>query len=247
MENAIYQSMLSAVKLLDKQAIIANNLANISTTGFKESFDFFIKKNNQKNFDHTLDEKIKKYYNFSSGNIQSTQNNLDLIVKNNGWLVIKDSYGKEAYTKNGHLQVNEQGDLSIQGYEVVGRNGAIKIPNNADIKILPNGVIEAIKKNKNRSNTVKIGSLKLVVLPMNHLIQSKNGLFYIDEKSNNQNIPHSENINVQSGMLEESNVNSVKNMIDMISNARQYEMNMKIISVCDQNEEYANQLFNITI
>jgi len=82
---------------------------------------------------------------------------------------------------------------------------------------------------------------------MNHLIQNKNGLFYINEKSNNQNIPHSENINVQSGMLEESNVNSVKNMIDMISNARQYEMNMKIISVCDQNEEYANQLFNITI
>ncbi|WP_257645499.1 flagellar basal body rod C-terminal domain-containing protein [Buchnera aphidicola] len=46
-------------------------------------------------------------------------------------------------------------------------------------------------------------------------------------------------------MLEESNVNASKNMIEMISNARQFEMQMKMISMCDQNAEYANQLINI--
>ncbi|MBZ2279560.1 flagellar biosynthesis protein FlgF, partial [Buchnera aphidicola] len=72
------------------------------------------------------------------------------------------------------------------------------------------------------------------------------GLFYINHNQNSQNNLNINNkVKLTSGFLEESNVNANKNMIDMISNAREFEMQMKIISTFDKNEEYANQLLDV--
>ncbi|QCI24976.1 flagellar basal-body rod protein FlgF [Buchnera aphidicola (Rhopalosiphum padi)] len=247
MEKAIYESMNAAITLLDKQAVISNNLANISTVGFKESFNLFIKDKNVQNLYKTYNQNVKEYYNSYPGTLIHTQRKLDLVVKDNGWLAIKDINGQEAYTKNGHIKINQEGKLTVQNYEVIGNHGNIKIPNNINLKILSNGIIKKIKKTKDSIIESTIGSLKLVRLPNNNLIQKENGLFYLKENNLNQykNILHDSSVRIQSEMLEASNVNPTKNMIDMISNARQFEMNMKIISMCDQNTEYANQLFNI--
>ncbi|QCI18313.1 flagellar basal-body rod protein FlgF [Buchnera aphidicola (Aphis nasturtii)] len=244
MDNTIYQSMKAAMRLLENQNIIANNLANISTNGFKETFNLFIIDENVKNLYKT---RTQKYYNFLEGMITNTQRKLDLIIKNNGWLVIKDANGKEAYTKNGHLQTNAQGQLTIQNYKVVGNQGDIKIPNNVNIKILSNGTITEMQEKQNKIFEKTIGSLKLVCFKKNDLIQKDNGLFYLKNSMFNQNlqVPHDKTVRVQSEMLEDSNVNPTKNMVDMISNARQFEMNMKMISMYDQNVERANQLFNV--
>lgn len=247
MEKAIYESMNAAITLLDKQAVISNNLANISTVGFKESFNLFIKDKNVQNLYKTYNQNVKEYYNSYPGTLIHTQRKLDLVVKDNGWLAIKDINGQEAYTKNGHIKINQEGKLTVQNYEVIGNHGNIKIPNNINLKILSNGIIKKIKKTKDSIIESTIGSLKLVRLPNNNLIQKENGLFYLKKNNLNQykNILHDSSVRIQSEMLEASNVNPTKNMIDMISNARQFEMNMKIISMCDQNTEYANQLFNI--
>lgn len=243
MDNSIYESMIAANQLLDKQNIIANNLANISTTGFKEKFIFSVaKKDIYNNYQSTA----KEYYNLSPGQLNYTNSNLDVFVQDNGWLVVKDTNGQEAYTKNGHLNINKNNKLTIQDHEIVGNNCDITIPKNVNITILSNGVIKAIQKNNNHVIEKIIGGLKLVNLPKHDLIHKENGLFYLkNSNQSNHIIKHNNNIHVQSGMLEESNVNTVKNMIEMISNARQFEMQMKMISTCDRNAEYANQLINI--
>lgn len=250
MENAIYNSMIAATQLLNKQTFIANNLANISTIGFKEKFNYILQNNSTKNLYNTYNKIIKEYYNLSPGNLNYTGRNLDLSVKNNGWLVVKDINGQEAYTKNGHLKINSKGKLTIQNNEVIGHNCNIKIPNNMNIKILSNGAINSIERKKNNVFEKKIGNLKLVSLPKEDLIQKKNGLFYLKNNNrffnkDNKIIVHDDNARVKSGMLETSNVNTAKNMIEMISNARQFEAQMKMISTCDKNYEYANQLINI--
>ncbi|QCI17159.1 flagellar basal-body rod protein FlgF [Buchnera aphidicola (Aphis helianthi)] len=244
MENTIYQSMKAAIRLLDNQGIIANNLANVSTNGFKETFNLTIKDEDINNL-HKI--RTQKYYNFSEGILTNTQRKLDLIVKDNGWLAIKDINGKEAYTKNGHLKTNSKGQLTIQNYKVIGNQGYIKIPNNINIKILSNGKIQKIDEQENKDFDKEIGSLKLVRFSKNDLIQKDNGLFYLKNNKLNQysEALHDDTVRVQSEVLEASNVNPTKNMIDMISNARQFEMNMKMISMYDQNTERANQLFNI--
>lgn len=246
MENSIYKSMISANQLLDKQNIISNNLANISTTGFKEKFIFTIQNQNVKNLYNKI---TREYQNLSVGSLNHTKRNLDLFVKDDGWLAVKDKKGREAYTKNGHLKININRKLTIQDNEVVGNNCNITIPNNINIKISSNGIITSIEKKHNHIFENKIGALKLVCLASKDLIEKDSGLFYL-KKNNNFNectstIPHSNKVHVQSGILEESNVNTSKNMIEMISNARQFEMQMKMISMCDKNAEYANQLINI--
>ncbi|WP_348769331.1 flagellar basal-body rod protein FlgF [Buchnera aphidicola] len=244
MDNTIYQSMKAAVRLLENQNTISNNLANISTNGFKEAFNLIIK---DKNINNLYKTQTQKYYNFSEGILTNTQRKLDLVVKNNGWLVIKDNNGKEAYTKNGHLQINAKGKITIQNCNVVGLKGDIKIPNNANIKIMSDGTIKTIQEKEKNIFEKEIGSLKLVHFKKNDLIQKNNGLFYFKNNILNKNIkiPHDKTIRIQSEILEASNVNPTKNMVDMISNARQFEMNMKMISMYDQNEEHANQLFNV--
>ncbi|BAB13046.1 flagellar basal-body rod protein flgF [Buchnera aphidicola str. APS (Acyrthosiphon pisum)] len=242
--------MIAANQLLEKQSIISNNLANISTTGFKEKFIFAIQNHNVKNL-YNSDKKItKEYYNLSPGILRYTGRNLDLFIKDDGWLTVKDTNGQEAYTKNGHLKINSKRKLTIQDNEVIGNNCNIIIPKNIILKILSNGVITSVKNKHKHIVETKIGSLKLVQLPSQDLIQNENGLFYLKKnneinKKHTNTIKHSKKIRVQSGMLEESNVNASKNMIEMISNARQFEMQMKMISMCDQNAEYANQLINI--
>ncbi|AHG60046.1 flagellar basal-body rod protein FlgF [Buchnera aphidicola] len=249
MENAIYHSMMSAKQLLEKQTIISNNLANISTNGFKEKFNYILQDENTNNLFNNHHPIIKEYYNLSPGILHHTQRNLDLFIKDDGWLTVKDINGEEAYTKNGHLKINAARKLTIQDNEVVGHNSNIEIPDNVNLKILSNGIITVIEKKNKKIFTNQIGALKLVSLPWQNLIQKENGLFYLkkDFKSNKYShiINHNNNIRVQAGFLESSNVNTSKNMIEMISNARQFEMQMKMISTCDQNFEYANQLINI--
>lgn len=142
MEKAIYESMISAVQLLEKQAVIANNLANISTIGFKEAFNIFVKDEKIKNSYKKYDISSKEYYNFYPGTLVHTQRKLDLAIKNNGWITVKDKNGQEAYTKNGHMQTNQKGILTIQNYEVIGNHGSIRIPNNENLKISSNGIIK---------------------------------------------------------------------------------------------------------
>ncbi|CAL4326400.1 flagellar basal-body rod protein FlgF [Buchnera aphidicola] len=250
MENSIYNSMLSANQLLEKQTIISNNLANISTSGFKEKFNYILQVPDTNNFYNNYNKVIKEYYNLYPGILRHTERNLDVFIKDDGWLTVKDMNGQEAYTKNGHLKINSKNKLTIQNNEVIGRNGSITIPNNVNLKILSDGIITTVEKNKNKIFQTQLDQLKLVHLPSQHLIQKENGLFYLkinhqlNQDSNNINNIN-RNIRLQSGMLEESNVNPSKNMIEMISNARQFEMQMKMISVCDQNSERANQLIDI--
>lgn len=248
MENIIYNSMNSATRLLEKQAIVSNNLANISTTGFKEKLIYIVINKEDSNAKN-ISNNIKQYYNLYPGALLYTQRNLDLFVKDDGWLVVKDRNGREAYTKNGHITVNSKNQLVIQNHQVVGNNCKITIPINSHVKILPNGIITAKQQSNNNTVNDVVGQLKLVRLSQKDLIQKENGLFYsiknIQLKKDLNIIPHNNNIRIQSGMLEESNVNPTKNMIDMISNAREFEMQMKIISMCSQNAEYANQLLNI--
>ncbi|QCI24407.1 flagellar basal-body rod protein FlgF [Buchnera aphidicola (Muscaphis stroyani)] len=245
MESAIHNSMQVASKLLEKQAIISNNLANISTTGFKEKFNYLVRNEtkNTKNLNNFSNTQEKEYYNFSAGTLNYTDRKLDLFIKENGWLAVKDANGQEAYTKNGHLMLNNQGKLTVQNHEVLGDYHSI-YPSDNNLKISSHGIIKKIEKQANKFIESKIGSLKLVRLPNENLLQKENGLFYL-KNLNKNSILHDDSIKIQSGMLETSNVNPTKNMIDMISNARQFEMEMKMISICDQNEEYANRLLDI--
>jgi flagellar basal-body rod protein FlgF len=254
MEQIIYTSMLAANKILDKQAITANNLANISTVGFKEQL--ISQLSSSVNHSKLLKNKYKilednyPYSNFSSGPLNHTKRDLDLSITGNGWFVIRDynSKNKEGYTRNGRLQVNSDGKLMINNYLVVGKSGVISLPKNKNIYISASGMINLINSNKEKLNKNTVEQLKLVNPDPKYLKRGNNGIFYLNQKGLKKwenTVPNDKKIKLNSGMLEDSNVNINENLINLIANERHFSIEMKIISDCDQNTQRANQLLNI--
>lgn len=254
MDPTIYTSMLTANKILDKQAIIANNLANASTLGFKEQLIYqtsSLVNNSQSLKDkQILSENNYPYSNFSSGPINYTKRDLDLCIKGNGWFVIKDynAKNKEGYTRNGHFKINTDGQLMINNHLVVGKLGIISLKKNKKISISSSGTINYIDFKKENMKQNVIGKLKLVNPNPKYLERGNGGIFYLNKKGLKKwenHIPDDKNIELTKGMLEDSNVNLNENLINMISNERHFSIEMKIISTSDENIQRANQLLNI--
>ncbi|CAL4043221.1 flagellar hook-basal body complex protein [Buchnera aphidicola] len=254
MNSIMYISMMAANRMLEKQAIIANNLANISTLGFKEQLvtQTLSSINNSKLYknDSIISEKNYLYSNFSSGPINYTKRNLDLSIKGNGWFVVKDYNSKhqEGYTRNGHLKINSDGKLMINNYLVMGTSGTISLPKNKKISISSSGIIYLMDLKKEKIKNKILGKLKLIDTDPKYLKRGNNGIFYLNKqgrKKLGKVIPDNHHIRLNSGMLEDSNVNINENLINMISNERSFSIEMKIISNDDENSQRANQLLNI--
>ncbi|WP_158344924.1 flagellar hook-basal body complex protein [Buchnera aphidicola] len=245
MENSINIAMHAASQLLEKQNVTNNNLANISTTGFKKEYFSFIKNNNLNcKKDELLDSSSTSFYDLTPGSLVYTQEPLDVAIQNDRWFVIQDNLNnKNYYTRNGHFNIDKKRFLNINGKYVIGEKGLINIPKDITLKILNNGDIIAFKKNTQK---FKIDRLKTVQMNVNHMIHLKNGFFYIKKRFLNMiNNNQKNDTLVKSGVLESSNVNPTTSIIDMITDARLFEMNMKIISHIDEITQMANKILNI--
>ncbi|WP_343191980.1 flagellar hook-basal body complex protein [Buchnera aphidicola (Formosaphis micheliae)] len=257
MDYITRQAMTHANKILDQQEIIANNLANISTIGFKEQLtDQLLSPIKNSSTTYKYDQYYSShnsypYSNFSSGFLKHTNRNLDLSIIGNGWFVIQDnsSKNKEGYTRNGKCNIDNNGLLMMNNHPVIGRLGVIKIPKNKNIYISSNGNVNIIHQDKNHKESISvIERLKLVNPNTQNMTRGQNSIFYLNElelnKWNNK-LPHDNTIKLSSGVLEESNVNLNENLINTILNERNFAIEMKIISNNNDNIQHANQLLNI--
>ncbi|QCI26796.1 flagellar hook-basal body complex protein [Buchnera aphidicola (Thelaxes californica)] len=256
MDITIYQIGQSINRLLDKQNVITNNIANASTPGFKEKFATILTKKQrycdiqqgQKNF---LVQNVHECINTSAGLLKNTERSLDLAIsKKNYWFIVKKNNDKkEYYTRNGNIHINEKQQLNIAGNILIGiNNKPIIIPENIKIDILKNGSI-VCHMNKNDQNIIKnIGIIKIIHLKNHHMIPSKYGNLYttnvINKKKSFFKKKKIKDI-ILSGFLEDSNVSLTDNMVNMISNARLFEMNIKLIQYYNDNEKIANKFMNI--
>jgi len=244
MDSSTYMIMMSAQKLLDNQEILANNLANASTIGFKSELinkTVLSDNNNTKNFSYSLGKKYDK----TLGSFRNTEQPLDIAIKHqNGWLVVKTNTNDTAYTKNGHLQINSKGQLTSQDNIVMGQNGPIIIPKHSNIKILSDGTIKITENNKKFDK--KLDKLQLVRINFKDLTHSDYGLYFLN-KTNKSNIviKHDPNVKISSETLEDSNVNLSEDMINIIYDARIFEMQIKLLSNFNENMQLINKFLNI--
>ncbi|HMI76803.1 MAG TPA: flagellar hook-basal body complex protein [Buchnera sp. (in: enterobacteria)] len=244
-------AMISASHTLDKQAITANNLANISTLGFKQQLtaqlllpvsNKKILSNNKKfiSYNHI-------YSDLSPGPILYTKRPLDISIPGNGWLTVQDNTAKnkEAYTKTGHLQINKNRKLVINNHMVLSTKGPITVPITGTINISSHGIINFLNKKNHEVNGTYIGKLKLINIADKDIEKGNNGFFYINKTGlENPEKILSKNIKILSGTLEDSNVNLSENLINMISYERQFAIEMQLIANDDENTKIANQLMH---
>jgi len=245
MIRGIYQNS-SAMQLLENKVdVIANNLANISTAGYKRrdvSFQQMIQA------EQALDRNMLKvnlpdgftptYTDNSDGRLKQTGNPLDLAIEGNGFFEITLPNGDTAYSRNGAFKVDSEGTLvNGQGFPLA--QGITLETGAKDISISENGLISYTLK----GNLTKAGPIQLFnfINPAG-LSPQGNSLFSATNNSGDPVEVENNRIKLRQGMLESSNVKLVNEMVDLITAQRAYEANSKSISTTDQMLTQVNQL-----
>jgi flagellar basal-body rod protein FlgF len=244
MDRLIYTAMTGAKHILDQQATTAHNLANATSTGFKAQVDSFravpVISEGLPTRAFVVDATVGA--DFNPGPIQATNRDLDVAIQGKGWLVVQRADGSEGYTRNGSLKVSENGVLqTATGLTVVGDGGPISIPPDVTISIAKDGTVSSVANGTLPGPSNAIGRLKLVNPPEADLTRATDGLF----TTKNGSAEVDAEVNLVSGALESSNVNVVDAMVTMISLARQFETQMKLIQSAENNANKASQLLSM--
>ena len=237
MDRLIYLSMAGAKASMQRQDSLANNLANVSTTGFRAELHAFravpVRGDGASTRVYALETSIG--HDDRPGPIQTTGRPLDVALQGNAWLAVQGVDGTEAYTRAGALQVNAEGQLvTSSGLPVLGDGGPITLPNNASVEVASDGSITTAV---GTARPQQAGRLKLVV-PETPLERGADGLF----RSAAGDLQAEPSARVQSGALEGSNVSPVETMVAMISAARQFEHQMKMLHDSELREQGAAKL-----
>jgi len=246
MDRLIYTAMTGASHVLQQQAAVSENLANVNTPGFRATLNTFravpLVGEGLPTRTFVVDSTVGA--DFTSGPLQQTGRELDVAVQGQGWIAVQDSSGKEAYTRNGSFQVSTNGVLQTRtGLNVVGDGGAITIPPDTEVTFAKDGSISTVPSGSKASSVIAVGRLKLVNPPPGQMERGGDGLFRLKDGTT---ATADANVGVAPGSLEGSNVNSVEAMVTMISLARKFDMQMKMLQTADNNARQASQIMNIS-
>ena len=245
MDRLIYTAMTGAKHAFLQQAGVANNLANASTTGYRSMEHKFravpIQGEGAPTRAFVVDASVVDA--FDQGPMMATGRPLDVAVQGAGWIAVEASNGQEAYTRAGNLQVNANGQLqTASGQNVLSDGGPIAIPPDNRITIAPDGTVSVVPLFGIPNNTNIVGRIKLVNPAENNLVRGGDGLF---RTKNGAPADADVNVKLAPETLEGSNVNTVDSMVNMISLARQFEMQIKMLQTADTNASKASQILSM--
>jgi flagellar basal-body rod protein FlgF len=245
MDRLLYIAMTGAKHVLLSQAANNHNLANLSTTGFKADLVAF-----RSAYLHGPGTPSRTYgvlegrgADLSPGPIQATGNELDVAVDGPGWLAVQGPDGREAYTRAGDLRVSSGGLLvNGAGHVVLGDGGPIAIPPAEKLEIAADGTISIVPPGEPVSNPVTLDRIKLVNPPVEDLEKADNGLLYLPEGAV---APPDAAVRVVPGALEGSNVSAVDALVNMIDHAREFELQVKMMGVAEENDRAESELMRL--
>ena len=241
-------------------SVISNNLANASTVGFKKSraiFEDLLYQNvNQPGGQSAQDVELPNglmlgagtkvvatQKSHTQGNVQTTDNSLDVMINGKGFFQVLMPDGTLSYTRNGQFSVNEEGTLvtSGNGYAI---EPQIQVPEDAISLSISHEREVTVRQPGNADNAV-IGQMNLASFINPAGLEPIGQNLYKETAVSGaplESVPGVDGIgNVRQGMLETSNVNVTEELVNLIEAQRGYEMNSKVISSVDQMLSYINQ------
>jgi len=242
MDRLIYTAMTGARHVMEQQATVSNNLANATTNGFRAQLDSFravpVMSDGLPTRAFVVDSTVGS--NFTAGPMQTTGRALDIAIREQGWLAVQSADGSEAYTRNGSLRVNENGLLqTTSGQTLIGDGGPIAVPPDTTITIASDGTVSTVSNEFQPGPSNVLGRLKLVNPPTAGLLRGDDGLFRQADGTPAQNDPA---VRIVDGVIEGSNGNPVDSMVNMISLARQFDMQMSLLKNAENNAAKATQI-----
>ncbi|HTT37877.1 MAG TPA: flagellar basal body rod protein FlgF [Burkholderiales bacterium] len=246
MDRLIYVAMTGAKHTLEQQAVVANNLANLSTTGFKAELGAFRAVRSvgpgMPTRTYVVDSTMGA--DLSPGPTVPTGRPLDIAVTGRGWIAVQGPDGREAYTRDGALQLTPNGVLQTRaGLNVLGDGGPIAIPQNNMITIGADGTVSTIPTDAIPNSVSIVGRIKLVNPPEAALERGADGLFRRTDGGRTQ---RDETMQVTSGVLEGSNVSPVQMLVEMIGHSRQFEAQVKLLQTAQDDDRGWSNVMNLS-
>ncbi|WP_343553696.1 flagellar basal body rod protein FlgF [Pantoea sp.] len=244
MDRAIYTALSGASASMNRQAVTANNLANSSTAGFRSQLAAFrsVPIQGETLQTRALVAESTPFHDNTMGPITHTGRSLDVALPQNGWLAVAMPDGSEGYTRNGTIEVDSEGALSVGGKPLMGDGAPLAVPPQSNVTIAADGTISALGAGDDPTAVVPVGRLKMVNADMADLLHGDDGLF---RAAGGNALAQDYALRLSPEALEGSNVSPVKAMTEMIANSRGFEMNMKVIRSADENAQKANQLLSV--
>lgn len=203
MDRLIYTALSGASQTLYEQQISANNLANVNTNGFRA--DMAMATNDKVKgggFDtRYMAQEGASGVNDSTGVAEKTERPLDVAIQGAGYIAVQDKNGNEVYTRNGNIQQDDQGQLTIDGNLVLGDNGPIILPPNAIASFGSDGTLSVTPDDGDVTATMDIDRLKLVDIPVANLAKNPEGMLITADGvlTNSQGLPLQPEIDVPAG------------------------------------------------
>ena len=244
MDKMLYTAANGARQAMKAQTAISHNLSNANTTGFKSHFNTFTSWHvdgpglntrvlNQQNADDV---------DLGSGAIITTDRELDVAINGDGFIAVLNSEGKEAYTRAGDFRMDSEGRLTTgAGFSVIGNAGPIVIPPAEKIEIGQDGSISMVAVGQTADSLVVTDRIKMVNPDVKDLRKNSDGLFQLEGGTK---APVSVDVTLENGVLESSNVSAVGQMIALITNARQFKTNIKLMQEAKSTDEASARLLS---
>lgn len=234
MNSGMYSALSGNVNMMEKLNVVANNLANVGTVGFKKDRLFFEKVLDSVNgqpqpveglSDETIISQVRMFTDYGTGPIKQTGNSLHMAIDGEGFFVVSTPEGN-AYTRQGNFRRDEDGRLTtIDGNPVLGRGGA-------PITI-PGGKVEIDAAGNITVDGTNSGSINVVDFPKPYQFRKTGSALFVPEDP--AAVPQSvARPSVMQGFIEDSNVNAISEMTQMIECSRSYESCQRVIRSYDE-------------
>jgi flagellar basal-body rod protein FlgF len=243
MIQGIYTASQGMTPLIDKQDIIAHNLANANTTGFKQSglfvqaYQKYLSNDLRQPFASSEIKVDEVYIDYSQGNLIHTGSDFDCSIQGSGFFTVMTEDGIR-YTRNGNFSLSpEQLLVTSDGARVMGKDGFIRLEDRHPVVILEDGTVV-------QENNVR-GTLKIADFEKPYRIRREGNGHFIPLLPGNPVID-SPGFVIKQGYLEGSNTQVIKNMVQMIEAFRHYESSQKALQAQDETLDRAvNQVGRI--
>lgn len=246
MDDMLYVAMSGAEQIMLAQAVNANNLANLSTTGFKADLT---NSEGQPVFGDIYASRVyamteQPGVDLSPGALMSTGRDLDIAVNGEGFFAVQGPDGTEKYSRQGELKLTEEGLLvTANNLPILGDGGPITIGAYKKLEIGIDGSVSMVPQGSSSDTLVFIDRIKLVNPEKSNVAKSDDGLFHLKDGTIAE--PDA-SVSLSSGFLESSNVNAVEAITNMISLARQFEIELKMMKTADETAQADSSLLSLS-
>ncbi|NOY71170.1 MAG: flagellar basal-body rod protein FlgF [Gammaproteobacteria bacterium] len=246
MDEMLYISMNGARQIMKAQSVNTNNLANVSTTGFRADLNAFssVEVKGPGFGSRVYGVNGGNGIDLSPGSIMQTGRDLDIAISGEGYIAVQAADGTEAYTRAGNFSFNAAGQLMTgSGNLVMGNSGPVSLPPFEKLEIGIDGTLSIRPIGQSAATLAVVDRIKLVNIPAQELVKNENGLLKI--RSGEEALADAA-VKVVSGALEGSNVSAIESMVTMIDLSRAFEMQIKIMTTANETAESAQTLMRVS-